>query len=188
MDNRCPSKQSTTQNLFSEPEDKRPGSPCSRYNFHFAWHTSGAIASAVVQPGDGGLQLQSPDGAWREAAPPPDALLVNLSNLMACWTNVCWQSTLHRVTNPPAGRAACSRRSSLAFFHKVNTDAVVEVLPSCMGEGEAPLFEPRRARELSRQGVLWRHRHLPPEAASAAYHAELAALRRAQESVRGGAG
>ena len=67
---------------------------------------------------------------------------------------------------------------------QVNTDAMVEPLQSCVPLGTAPLFKPRRARELSRQGVLWRHRHLPAEQASAAYHAELNELLAAQKHVQ----
>lgn len=141
------------------------------------------LANIVValQPGDGGLQLLPPDGVWREVAPPPGTLLINVGNLLARWTNGRWQSTMHRVTNPPQHRMADSRRSSVAFFHKVNTDAIVSVLPTCINDEHPCAFEPRYARELSRQGVLWRHRHLPAEQASAMYHRELDELRQVQQ-------
>lgn len=132
----------------------------------------------VVQAGDGGLQLLSPQGTWQEVEVPRGALLVNLGSLMALWTNGRWRSTLHRVTNPPASKFHGSpcRRFSLAYFHKVNLDAPVQPFASCMGG--APLPPPCMARHLTRQGILYKHRHLPASEASAAYHAELAALSR----------
>ena len=131
----------------------------------------------LVQPGHGGLQLLPPSGVWQQVAPPPGTLLINIGNLLARWTNGKWQSTMHRVTCRPR----CStRRSSIAFFHKVNTDAVVKVVPSCIDDEHPCEFEPRFARDLSRQGVLWRYRDLPAEQASAMYHRELQDLRRVQ--------
>lgn len=67
-----------------------------------------------------------------------NGFIVNLGDLMKRWTNDKWLSTLHRVVNPP--EEACSnddkkndseestRRQSVAFFHNVNRDAVIENL------------------------------------------------------------
>jgi isopenicillin N synthase-like dioxygenase len=68
-----------------------------------------------------------------------NGFIVNLGDLMKRWTNDKWLSTLHRVVNPP--EQACSdgdkekndseestRRQSVAFFHNVNRDAVIENL------------------------------------------------------------
>lgn len=107
---------------------------------------------------------------------PRGALLVNLGTLMTRWTAGRWPSTLHRVTNPRRAAAARSRRVSLAYFHKVNADAVIEAFPSCVAAGAAAP-RPLRAMDLTRQGILHKYRHLPAEEASARYHAELAALR-----------
>jgi hypothetical protein len=129
----------------------------------------------------GGLELLTRSGAWQSVVPPPGALLVNLGSLLTRWTNGRWPSTLHRVTNPQPAQRASSRRSSLAFFHKVNTDAVIDVRPSCVSATRPAAFAAVRARNVCRQGVLWRHRGLLAGQASAAYHAEMAAIRRAQE-------
>lgn len=107
---------------------------------------------------------------------PRGALLVNLGSLMTRWTAGRWRSTLHRVTNPRHEIAADSRRFSLAYFHKVNPHAVVEAFPVCVRPGAEPP-RPLRVMELTRQGILHKYRHLPPEEASARYHADLAALR-----------
>jgi isopenicillin N synthase-like dioxygenase len=56
---------------------------------------------------------------------------------MRRWTNEEWLSTLHRVIIPDTEISAASeqttttstkRRQSLAFFHNINRDAVVECL------------------------------------------------------------
>lgn len=59
---------------------------------------------------------------------------MNLGSLMSRWTNGLWQSTLHRVSNPRQGLGdvRCGgRRLSVAYFHKVDYDCLVEVLPTC---------------------------------------------------------
>ncbi|KAF6262954.1 hypothetical protein COO60DRAFT_556367 [Scenedesmus sp. NREL 46B-D3] len=148
------------------------------------------------QAGDGGLQLLSAAGQWLEVDVPPGALLLNLGSLMSRWTNGLWKSTLHRVTNPKPARAHSSRRLSMAFFHKPNYDAVVQVLPTCYQTQQqqqqqqspghtpvapalpsGPLFPPAVVGDLTRQGVLHKLRHLPPEEASRRYHALMAAAR-----------
>ena len=82
----------------------------------------------------------------------PDALVVNIGDLLARWTNDRWRSTLHRVVNPPAGVAGSnarrsSRRQSIAFFHNANFDCEVRCLPTCLAPGEAPRHPPVRAGE-----------------------------------------
>mmetsp|Transcript_29626 Transcript_29626/g.47660 ORF Transcript_29626/g.47660 Transcript_29626/m.47660 type:complete len:412 (+) Transcript_29626:143-1378(+) len=53
------------------------------------------------------------------------ALLVNLGNQAQRWSDDRWRSTMHRVTNPPTS-APAPRRISIAYFHKVNYDAVID--------------------------------------------------------------
>lgn len=122
------------------------------------------------------------------------ALLVNLGSLMSRWTNTLWKSTLHRVTNPPAHKQANSRRLSMAFFHKPAYDALLEVLPTCYSSAsdqrptknsagqvlpESPQHPAAVVGDLTRQGILHKYKHLPPEEASRMYHAHLASLRKA---------
>ena len=135
-----------------------------------------------MQPGHGGLQLLRRDGVWAEVAVPRGALLVNLGSLLTRWTNGRWASTLHRVACPPRALLPAPRRMSLAFFHKPNADAAIAPVASCVDAAHPPAFEARTAAELTRRGILARHAHLTREEASAAYHAELAAVRRAHEA------
>lgn len=84
----------------------------------------------------GGLEVQSPDGAWHPVSPVPGSLVVNLGDAMARWTNDRWRSTMHRVVVPTG------RRQSIAFFHNANWDAVIECLPGCLAPGEQPTYPP----------------------------------------------
>lgn len=87
---------------------------------------------------------------WHDVPHVPDGFVINIGDLMKRWTNDRWLSTLHRVVIPsddvfiPGDAAAdaylCRRRQSLAFFHNLNRDAVVEVI--VQGEDEQPKYAP----------------------------------------------
>jgi isopenicillin N synthase-like dioxygenase len=96
-------------------------------------HTDFGIVTVLWADRVPGLQVLGADGSWHDVLPEPDALLVNLGDLMARWTNDRWLSTLHRVI-PPVADGRITRRRSAAFFHDGNVDAVIETLPSCREE------------------------------------------------------
>jgi isopenicillin N synthase-like dioxygenase len=67
--------------------------------------------------------------------------VVNIGDLYEVWTNGRWRSTVHRVTKPPPGSAAASSpRLSIPFFTGPRNDAVVEAMPTCVGEGIPPRY------------------------------------------------
>jgi isopenicillin N synthase-like dioxygenase len=43
--------------------------------------------------------------------------------------------------NPPLD-GGDTRRRSIAFFHNANWNARIECLPTCLGAGETPRYEP----------------------------------------------
>ena len=105
-------------------------------------HTDyGSLTILLPQTGSGGLQILDPAGNWVDVPPVPGAFVINIGDLMARWTNDRWVSTLHRVVNP-TGEAARARRQSFAFFHQPNWHQEIVCLPTCLGEGEAPKYEP----------------------------------------------
>jgi isopenicillin N synthase-like dioxygenase len=77
--------------------------------------------------------------------PVPGAFVINIGDLMALWTNDRWVSTLHRVVNPAPDAKGSTRRQSLAFFHQPDWDAEIACLPSCLGAGEPPKYQPVRS-------------------------------------------
>lgn len=103
-------------------------------------HTDyGTLTLLMADPEVGGLEVQRPDGEWAPVVPVPGALVVNLGDAMARWTNDRWRSTLHRVSRTDP------RRQSIAFFHNANWDATIECLPGCLARGEQPRYPPMAA-------------------------------------------
>ena len=75
----------------------------------------GSLTIVRQEAAPGGLQVMSKAGTWLDVPVVPGAVVVNIGDLMAEWTNDKWVSTLHRVVNPPATSPttrAASRSSS----------------------------------------------------------------------------
>ncbi|MGI4894297.1 MAG: isopenicillin N synthase family dioxygenase [Janthinobacterium lividum] len=104
-------------------------------------HTDYGIVTVLWADQVRGLQVLDGDGDWHDVVPADGALLVNLGDLMARWTNERWMSTLHRV-KPPVVAGTIERRRSAAFFHDGNRDAVIRAIPSCVAPGAEPLYPP----------------------------------------------
>ena len=89
----------------------------------------GSITILRPDPDVGGLEVMTPDGNWLRIPSVDDALVVNIGDLMAYWTNNRWKSTLHRVVAP--GEDPVPRRQSIAYFMNPNYDAEIRALPTC---------------------------------------------------------
>ncbi|KQT90723.1 2OG-Fe(II) oxygenase [Marmoricola sp. Leaf446] len=107
-------------------------------------HTDYGIVTVLWADQVAGLQVLGHDGAWNDVQPADGALLVNLGDLMARWTNDAWRSTVHRV-KPPIVDGSIRRRRSAAYFHDGNIDAVISTLPTCVGSGSP--YEPITVQE-----------------------------------------
>lgn len=123
-------------------------------------HTDFGIVTVLWADQVKGLQVLGTDGSWNDVAPADGALLINLGDLTARWTNERWMSTLHRV-KPPIVDGTIMRRRSAAYFHDGNADAVISALETCVAPGQAPIYEPITVSEHiaaklagSRAGVL----------------------------------
>ncbi len=122
-------------------------------------HTDYGIFTTLLADPIAGLQIVGPDGEWIDVVPEPDAVVINIGDALAMWTNDKWRSTLHRVV-PPADTDGPVLRRSFPFFHDGNADAVIECLPSCLAPGEraeVPAGHDRRAhREQGARGAVTR--------------------------------
>ncbi|MEP7115789.1 MAG: 2-oxoglutarate and iron-dependent oxygenase domain-containing protein [Ilumatobacteraceae bacterium] len=113
-------------------------------------HTDYGIVTVLYAEPVSGLQIVGPNGNWIDVVPADGALVVNLGDLTAQWTNDQWRSTVHRVVPPTtaagvtAGRAV---RRSAAFFLDGNWDAVIECLPTCTSAAAPPRYAPVTAGE-----------------------------------------
>jgi isopenicillin N synthase-like dioxygenase len=101
----------------------------------------GSLTIVRQEEAPGGLQVFTKDGDWVPVPVIPGALVVNIGDLMAQWTNDLWTSTRHRVANPPRD-SGDTRRMSLVFFHQPNYDAIIECLPTCLAPGEQSRYAP----------------------------------------------
>ena len=116
---------------YGAPEDPEPLSG----QFGVGPHTDyGLITVMYADAGVGGLQVADTEGHWHDVVPVRGALVVNLGDLIAQWTNDRWRSSLHRVLpmQPDEGRMV--ERLSAPFFHSTDYDTVIECLPSCVSE------------------------------------------------------
>jgi isopenicillin N synthase-like dioxygenase len=109
-------------------------------------HTDfGAITLLRAEANPGGLEVLTRDGAWEVVPIAPNSYIVNIGDLMKRWTNDLWESSYHRVVNPPRAFALGSRRQSLVYFFHPNYDTVIERLPTRLDE-EAK-YPPTTVRE-----------------------------------------
>lgn len=106
-------------------------------------HTDyGALTVLRGDSGEGGLQVESAPGIWRDVTFPDGAYVVNLGDQLAMWSNDRWRSTLHRVAVPAADADRARGRLSLGFFHMPDADATIECLPNCAGPERPAKYPP----------------------------------------------
>ncbi|MEH6372959.1 2-oxoglutarate and iron-dependent oxygenase domain-containing protein [Streptomyces sp. KLMMK] len=110
----------------------RPG------QFRVGPHTDfGTVTVLDRQPGKGGLQIHTENDGWQDAPYDPEALTVNIGDLMARWTGDRWRSARHRVLAPPAD-APSEELMSLVYFYDCDPHTVVESLPAPIGRVAHP--------------------------------------------------
>ena len=96
-------------------------------------------------PTAGGLQLQTLQGDWINAPPPPPdgTMIVNLGDMLERWTNGLFRSTRHRVVMQEGQK----ERYSIPFFFEPSFDAVVECLDACCSADNPPKYPVTTAGE-----------------------------------------
>jgi isopenicillin N synthase-like dioxygenase len=104
-------------------------------------HTDYGIVTVLWADAVPGLEILDDTGTWHPVQPAPGALLVNLGDALARWTNDRWISTMHRVAAPRVNGVLVPRRSA-AFFHDGDVDAVIAPLPTCVDADHPAKYEP----------------------------------------------
>ncbi len=103
--------------LHYPPQDPDSDSP----SFHPHKDTN---AITILHPDPiGGLRLQQRDGGWIDAVCPPDALLINVGDMMELWSGGRFVSTPHQVINRTG-----AERYSFPYFSVPTHSAVVQPL------------------------------------------------------------
>lgn len=125
-----------TFNINRYPPLTEVGEPAPN-QFRIGPHTDfGTVTVLDREPGAGGLQVDlGEDGGperWVDAPYEPDALTVNIGDLLAHWTGLRWRSGRHRVLPPQAG-APQEELVSLVYFYELDHDALVTPLTPPLG-------------------------------------------------------
>ncbi|KAG2939980.1 hypothetical protein PC119_g10519 [Phytophthora cactorum] len=124
-------------------QEEEPGTTQIRASPHTDY---GSLTILAVDDAPGGLQVRDLQDEWHNVKAPANSYVVNLGDLMQHWTNDQWRSTMHRVINPPSG-CKNNRRQSIAFFHNINADTVVECMPTCQSPENPAKYPPVLAGE-----------------------------------------
>ena len=95
------------------------------------------LITILVAATTSGLQLKDRDGKWLDVNPPKNSLIVDAGDMLARITNDVIPSTTHQVINPDSSNES---RYSMPFFMHPNSDAMLECVPSCVGQGSK--YEP----------------------------------------------
>ncbi|RZT12302.1 isopenicillin N synthase-like dioxygenase [Mycobacterium sp. BK558] len=134
------SRPTWTMNINHYPPVSVVGHP-EPGQFRIGPHTDfGTVTILDREPGAGGLQVYSDDAGWEDAPYDPEALTVNIGDLLEYWSGRRWPSGRHRVL-PPQPHAPEEDLVSLIYFYEANHDAVVTPLQPPVGKvaGLAPV-------------------------------------------------
>lgn len=118
-----------------------PGTEIESGQLGMGAHTDYGIVTVLWADPVPGLQILDHDGVWHDVTPGPGALLINLGDLLARWTNDRYVSTMHRVIPPVDDNGRSLRRRSAAFFHDGNADAVISTIESCRDDTGATEYD-----------------------------------------------
>lgn len=117
--------------LNMQPEQIRAGA-----------HSDYGSITLLFQDDVGGLEILGSNGKWLAAPCIPDAILVNIGDLMQRWTNHTFRSTLHRVVTPEDTQ---SSRYSIVFFCHPNPEtevACIENIIENIQDAQPALYPP----------------------------------------------
>ena len=129
-----------TSNINHYPALTEVGRP-EEGQFRIGAHTDfGTVTVLDREPGSGGLQVYTEEGGWADAPYDPEALTINIGDLLEYWTGGRWPAGRHRVL-PPQADAPDEDLMSLIFFYELDHDAVVTPLGPPVGaaNGQPPV-------------------------------------------------
>jgi len=98
-----------------------------------ARHEDINLITLLIGSKEQGLEILTRDERWVPVSTLPGTIVVNVGDMLQRLSNHVYQSTTHRVVNPP-GEAARQPRYSIPFFLHPNPDFVIETLPQCISE------------------------------------------------------
>ena len=108
-------------------------------------HTDAGALTVLLQDAIGGLQVFN-EGAWYDVPPVDGAFVVNTGDMMQVWSNDRYRAAIHRVRAMEA-----HDRYSIPFFFNPKANAMIEPLPSVVGEDSPARYRPIRWSEFRYQ-------------------------------------
>jgi isopenicillin N synthase-like dioxygenase len=149
--------------------ERRPADPPpAEGQMRMGAHTDYGVVTVLLADPVPGLQVLGPAGEWHDVLPLEGALLVNLGDMTAQWTNDRWRSTLHRVVPPRSNSEGRAKRRSAAFFLDANYDALIECVPTCRSPEQPAKYAPVVAGEHLIQKILGPRALMPSQATNTA--------------------
>lgn len=100
-------------------------------------HTDSSIFTFLPTNDIPGLEIRPAGHDWITPPVIPEAYLVNSGDMLKRWTNNQYRSTAHRVRN-----AGGTDRYAIPFFYGARDDAVVDAVPTSVGDEQPKLHEP----------------------------------------------
>jgi len=93
-----------------------------------------------------GLEVLRHDGSWLAVTAIPEAVVVNVGDMLQRLTNNRLRSTTHRVVNPPREKMGTSR-FSIPFFLHPRSEVSLACLPSCVDASHPKAYPDATAGE-----------------------------------------
>jgi isopenicillin N synthase-like dioxygenase len=99
-------------------------------------HTDFGTLTLLLQDQVGGLQVQNLDGTWISVTPVPNAIVLNVGDMLMRWTNDVLKATPHQVITPSKyynsnntnDTTTTPERYSIAFFCNANKETMIDCL------------------------------------------------------------
>jgi len=114
-------------------------------NFGINHHTDSGAVTVLLQDDQPGLQVYRRN-AWTLVQPNPEALVVNIGDVVQVWSNDRYPAALHRVI-----ASSSAERYSAPFFFNPAPNAHYAPLPGVLGESEPPHYRPINWGEFRRK-------------------------------------
>ncbi|SDB66164.1 isopenicillin N synthase family dioxygenase [Belnapia rosea] len=107
--------------------------------FGFAPHIDTNFITFLAQSALPGLEVRTREGEWLRPPAIPGTFVVNTAEMLGRYSNDRFAPTPHRVVNTNR-----EMRYAIPFFFGPGNDAIIKVVPSCIGPGNPPKYEPLR--------------------------------------------
>lgn len=109
-----------------------------------AEHEDINLITLLPEATQSGLELLKRNGEWMPVYSLKGQMIVDAGDMLSRITNEVIPATTHRVVNP---EGEITRRYSMPFFVHPHPDYTLEVLDSCLEDGDEPKYEPITAEE-----------------------------------------